>query len=1177
MANPTAPTAVVAPANGSVKLVEYERYIDAQLAKTRRHVRSVDLSGSLMLLLAGSLAFFLAVAVLDHWVVPGGLGFWMRMLLCLSYFGAVGTYIYRTVAPLAWRRINPVYAAQSIERSEPKLKNSLINFLLFREKRAALPAVVYEGLEEQAATSLSKAPVEAAVDRTQLIHIGYLLLGVLVLAAAYKLFSPKDPLATLGRVIAPWADIQAPTRVTIADVQPGDVEAFRGRQVEVSASVQGLGSGQSVRLLYSTVDGQIVDRPIEMHQTASSYRHAVSLPEGQAGLEQDLLYRIVAGDATTRTYRLNVVAAPTLVASSVEYEFPRYTELSPQRIAHLGDIKALEGTDVTVRALANQPIKEAWLDFECDGKPDLRMSATGEEASVRFTLALSEDRRTPEHASYQLLLVTRSGHRNPQPQRYKIEVTPDVVPELTFLSPRREEVQLPVGRRLTWELSAVDPDFALKQVTLHATFGKRELVNKHLLSEPWRGQLTRKEPFDSKQLGLKAGDVVEYWAEAEDVKEPTANRTQTPRRKIQIVDPRDADPSQQAEGAAGEDIENQPPDPNEDRDKGTNDRQEESNQPQDKQEEPQTGDKKQPGEQDKPQAGEAGKKGADEKAQGDNKGDKQDQQQGEKADGQAGDQGKNEGVGGAGQPQQGKGGNESHKGDARDQAGQPTDGGQQGDSEDQANSPVPSDGTDDGSAIERILKHREAQGGKPGEQNAGQENATGASANDKATKDEASTPGEPTSEKPQHDKSPDAKAQGTKSSAGERAEQPPEGVDKKPAAGSRTDAKPPDANATGAKPEDSQEKTPTAERAAGKGGQAVGKVGDEQQKKPDAAAERPGAKGGDPEQVKGDAGDGDRGQNDAGSPTPQEANAPRKKTTQAPPGKQRPGDEAQSPSKSKRQSDSTGGEAGDNSGGGREGGGQDANRQGTGGAGRNTAAEEGGETSQAPGTKDDGSKAGEGRETDQATGKAGTEKGAARTVKGTKAEGGQHKQEQQAPPGDAPSPKPAGQDNKPNQVSTAGQPDQGPQSTPGAGSNNPDNADPQSSPTVKTPVAEVNLDYARKATELAIEHLKDQLKKDKPDPELLDRLGWSKGDLEQFVRRWEERRASASTDAAAGRELDEALRSLGLRERGASVKGSAARDDRQRGLKESRRTAPPADYLEQTRAYTEGTARGSGK
>jgi hypothetical protein len=125
---------------------------------------------------------------------------------------------------------------------------------------------------------------------------------------------------------------------------------------------------------------------------------------------------------------------------------------------------------------------------------------------------------------------------------------------------------------------------------------------------------------------------------------------------------------------------------------------------------------------------------------------------------------------------------------------------------------------------------------------------------------------------------------------------------------------------------------------------------------------------------------------------------------------------------------------------------------------------------------------------------------------------------------------------------------------------------------------EANLEYARKATDLAIRRLRDDLEKGEADAELLKRLGWSRGDLENFVKRWEQMRRDAGTPgergAQAKRELDDALRSLGLRPRNTDLGSNAARDDQARGYKESRRTRPPAEYAEQSKAYSQGTARG---
>ena len=103
------------------------------------------------------------------------------------------------------------------------------------------------------------------------------------------------------------------------------------------------------------------------------------------------------------------------------------------------------------------------------------------------------------------------------------------------------------------------------------------------------------------------------------------------------------------------------------------------------------------------------------------------------------------------------------------------------------------------------------------------------------------------------------------------------------------------------------------------------------------------------------------------------------------------------------------------------------------------------------------------------------------------------------------------------------------------------------------------------------------LAKDQPDPSLLKELGWTRDDLQNFVNRWEQMRHDARTPGDKGktarRELDETLKSLGLRPRATTLRAND-HDDQVKGLRETRRSSPPPEYAEQVKAYTQGTARG---
>src|SRR5687768_14705517 len=79
----------------STEIVEYGRFIENQLQKTRSQVRWVEVSSGLMTLAAGMLAYFLLVAIVDHWIVSAGLEPWGRWLGLLALVGGAAAYIAR--------------------------------------------------------------------------------------------------------------------------------------------------------------------------------------------------------------------------------------------------------------------------------------------------------------------------------------------------------------------------------------------------------------------------------------------------------------------------------------------------------------------------------------------------------------------------------------------------------------------------------------------------------------------------------------------------------------------------------------------------------------------------------------------------------------------------------------------------------------------------------------------------------------------------------------------------------------------------------------------------------------------------------------------------------------------------------------------------------------------------
>ena len=1280
------------PGGSSLPKENQESFIDGQLRKTRAHVKMVDIAGGMMLLLAGSLVFWLVTALVDHWVVSGGLSFWGRTLFLVAYLGGASFYFATRILPLLIKRINPLYAAQTIERAQPTLKNSVLNFLFFRSHREGVPDGVYQAMQTQAAVGLHRAPIDTAVDRTRLIKLGYVLIGVLAVCCAYKIFSPKDPFQTVGRVVMPWADLLPSARVTIEDIQPGDATAYRGQQVKISAQIHGLGNDEPVTLNFTTADGQNVERPVAMHVPKDGFRHECLLPGGESGLQADAEYWIAAGDAVSNHFHLDAINTPQIEIERLDFDYPDYMgkDFGHRSVEKQGDIKEYEGTRVTIHAVANHPIKQAYIDWDCDNTDDVKMKIDGQKATATFKLAFrKDDRQTPEHASYQLRFVTDAGYRNPEPVRHKIEVLPDLPPEISILAPKADELVVPLNGRETFKIRAADPDFKPQSVRVIAKDQDgKEVLSKDLLLEPLSGQFLGDYEFVPQKLGLKDKDVIDVYAVAIDNKTPDANRTETalPHKTITIVAP---DPRQNQQ-------QNPPPnqpqpkqdkqpnkDPNQQQNKDPNqqknpqdkgggkpDKPEKGNQGGDKGDPMQGGDDKgQPNPNDKgnenpndPKQNDAGQEKKDGK--GSDGKDGMGEKDPSKGDGQ--DKPPKGGAGGEGasnpsdQPQEGspkdgknpKGGNSSGKGGGQDSP----KGGQPGD--EAAKRPVSPNGEEDDKVMKAFQENeRSKQDDKPNSKSSDPKDKTD-SPTDKGTQpNQGGGSGSPSDKKDADPKAPTQNGpgqsgpdqKGTDSKAGDT-QGPTQNDSANSSGGKKTDS-PPDPKSAGVKrdPGDKGGEQGTPGQAAPKQGDSPkqktdkgegttgqpektngpkdGKQNDapNQDHPPGGDPSKSGEQGHDPSQTdpkspdgakpgtensdtpnqfndpkkddpskgtqtdkptgdKGEtapqSGDPSKGQADSktsnGSPEPQADGKGTKKPEEKTPKDPKPGEgdnDAESPSVSPKESNAKSDTPGDRSGAGDKGGGQPSKQPMGQQPGTTSAADKGNAGSQEAHGTDDSTQKGTDKKSEKPTGQPGTQKGKG----GTPGQGGDKSDasDKKDDKSDKSSDNSGGQgDPSDKQGKKQSDPKDGGGNEQPGGGNPTANAKRQNVPPGAEPGDDpANQEYAKKATDLVLEKLKKQMAKGDVDQELLDKLGWTRADMDAFVKRWEKMKADANLPGRDGEkakeQLNESIRSLGLR-KDSTNSGPSNRDDAQRGFRDAPRTAPPPEYQDQFRKFNQG-------
>ena len=1097
-----------------------QRYVDQQIRRTRRALKMVDLTAGLLTLIVGVLLYLLAAAVLEHWVVPGGWSPTARTVLLVALVAGIVWYGWRMFWPLVSQPINPAFAAQAIEKNSPSLKNSLLNLLLLRDRRRQISRQVYQAIERQAAQRLAEVPVDSAVDRGAILRLGYVLAAVVALCALYQMLSPKNPIDSAGRLLMPWSDIPLPSRVKILDVQPGDAAAARGEQLTVSAEISGISDDEPVRLRYSTVDGQIVDQEVLMTPQAGGLRYECRVPGraalgGSGGIQNDLTYWIEAGDAISARYDISVFSQPTLVVDRIRYEYPSYTGDAPREVQNTGDISAIEGTIVKIWAVSNQPIASAHVDFEADGRHDLLMNSEDRQASTNFALELRDDRRSPRYQSYVLRYTTDEGRKNPSPPKYRIDVQQDYAPEVELLAPEEQTLDVGLNDEVIVEVEARDPDYAVQKVSLLGEVAGLRVLEELLLDKNHTGRFVGQLRLVPVEMGLKVGDELEYWAAAADNRRPEPNLAFTEHRKIRVIGPGENGGGQQG-----------PQEGNQDQQQGEGGQEGEGGQRGDDGQQGQGGQSGGAGDENSqasPNDQQGGEGGLGQ--EGDDSGNNADAQPGEsgesaenenqsEADGSGG--GNTPSDRGEDSPTEQNGNNSQSESGEDSSAGEPSAG--QG--------KVSPEGDDDAEAFERIADHFDQQEGESDE-DAGESGEAGQEAREpqdsgkqqESSKERGTADGSPE----QGDNSDQQQPSKTEDVAGKQNE--------------RT------SDSAGAEGEDSAQQDSEA--------------GEKGQSEKDSSAD-----GGEMQESQGQPGAGQNPGEDEGSPAAGE-NKPTDKPSEDTPGNTQNDQEAPSQGVDNRESDSQGSQGGDRSGGGQEGAGQQAEDEGTGAAGENQAADEGAGQAGEQGEGESGANAGKQDKADGKTGRSSGDqpgRGGEQSDQTGSQAGGEQESTGESSTADAQ-----------NSADGSGsQPDSG-----GRGSSSNNLPPPPGEPV---PGDEANLDYARKRTDLVIEKLDDQLRNQEVDEKLLDKLGWTADELRRFVKRWKNLKSQAEGAGpeaeGAQQELDNALRSLGLRPNRRTGFQSETVKDKLRDLQEAYRGRTPLEYQELMRKYVKGTASG---
>ncbi|MGI9472407.1 MAG: circumsporozoite protein- membrane associated protein, partial [Rubripirellula sp.] len=528
---PPAKASVSAQANASGA----DRLIDERIEEAQRALWWAELIRSSLTFVIAAIVALLVWLIIDQWIYSPGIG--VRLVISLGLLAIASTYVVRVVLPLLRSSVRPEYAARSLERDLPELRQSLTSYVTLRGERNAgdLRSRVVRSIGSSTAGKLQRHDV-LPDEATGTFRWWIATAVAFALLAGYMVASPKNSIRSAARLAAPIASIDPARRVNIEDVMPGDIEAIAGRMVSVSASVDGTRDDEEVICEWDLASGR---ESMVLSIDPESGRHSGELwiPYSASG---SVPYTIIAGDGIAGPFRLRVQDLPVVALESVRYEPPKYTG-QPAHTSSSGAITALDGTQVQIRASTNRPVAKAKIEFNprvlgdrvraTAGAQQMEIAEDGMSLAVTFPLRTAQGRSAAvELEGYRVTVTDASGQSNPEPIIYPIRVVSDLAPEVSITMPFRSPKDVPVDSQQIIEVHASDPDYGLRQIRLEIRAGIDLIAEPVLWSHPngERGNQVAEYRFRPSEHDLQIGATVQIVAIASDNRSSESSATVEP-------------------------------------------------------------------------------------------------------------------------------------------------------------------------------------------------------------------------------------------------------------------------------------------------------------------------------------------------------------------------------------------------------------------------------------------------------------------------------------------------------------------------------------------------------------------------------------------------------------------------------------------------------------------------
>ncbi|GIW51221.1 MAG: hypothetical protein KatS3mg081_0576 [Gemmatimonadales bacterium] len=398
--------------------------------------------------------------------------------------------------PLA-RRPSHTQIALYLEEHEPSLRSSVLSAAeLYRSgsRPDASPAFV-DRVVKEAVEELGRVQYGRRIERAPLAKAGALAAAAFV--GAIGVFGGPGSLGRAASALLPWAgSVEPPYGI---EVLPRDTVVARGSDLRVEARLLNFDASEVELAVKRESSPEWERAPMAVDEETG--RHTAFLLK----LGEPVQFFVEAAGVRSQVINVNVADLPYVQDIALEYRFPAYTGLAPQRVEGTGDIAALRGTRVRVEVTPTVPPARGMLVI--DARDTVAMEPVGESK-------LAGELRLEKEGFYRVVFETAIAKRVVGSPDYIIDVLEDQPPGVRMVTPGRD-LNVTAVEEVYLEAAAED-DYGVTRLELvYSVNGGEERVVS-LYSGAGRREVTGGYTFFLEEWSLKPGDLVSYYARAAD-------------------------------------------------------------------------------------------------------------------------------------------------------------------------------------------------------------------------------------------------------------------------------------------------------------------------------------------------------------------------------------------------------------------------------------------------------------------------------------------------------------------------------------------------------------------------------------------------------------------------------------------------------------------------------------